>query len=88
MDDFIPWIKYPALTQKRLVWVAVKMRDARDGAAELHDPKSGDNAWSLGCRVYARTCFMFRKSAEGLDWLEVIKENEALRFTSRLAEFL
>jgi hypothetical protein len=81
MDDFEPWVKYPALTKKRLSLVAATMRDVRDATVLLHDTDSGDNAWSLGCRVYARTCFTLRRSAGQFDWLSVLHENEALRFT-------
>jgi hypothetical protein len=81
MDDFEPWAKYPGLTKKRLSAVASFMRDARNGAIPLHDPNSGDSAWSLGCRIYARTCFALRKQSEINDWLSVLQESEALRFT-------
>ena len=79
--DFKPWAKHPALTEQRLATVAAIMRDVRNKAADLHDAAEGDNAWSRGCRVYARTCFALRRSAAEFDWLSVLPESEALRFT-------
>jgi hypothetical protein len=81
MIDFEPWLKYPGLTRERLSSVAVVMRQVRDNAVLLHDPAGGDSQWSLGCRVYARTCFTLREFAKKHDWLAVVEENEALRFT-------
>jgi hypothetical protein len=81
MDEFEPWAKYPGLTKGRLSAVASLMRDVRDTALSVHEPDAGDNAWSLGCRVYARTCFTLRRQSEANDWLDVLQEAEALRFT-------
>ena len=57
------------------------MRGVRDTALSVHEPDAGDNAWSLGCRIYARTCFTLRRQSEANDWLDVLQEAEALRFT-------
>jgi hypothetical protein len=83
MDDFAfePWVKYPPLTKKRLSVIGVLIRDTRDKTVLLHEPEEGDNAWSLGCRVYARTCAQFRKASTQFDWLSILQESKALRFT-------
>jgi len=81
MHDFEPWMKYPPLTRQRLSALAGVMREVREKAVPLHDPHAGDNPWSLGCRIYARTCFALREFSAKHDWLAILPENEALRFT-------
>lgn len=76
-----PSEKYPPLTLDRLEKVAVLIKNARDEVAALHDPDSGDNAWSLGCRAYVRACFALSKGAKSLPWLSVVAEDSPLRFT-------
>jgi len=80
-QNFEPWAKYPALTKQRLSAIAVAMRDVRDQTVPLHDVAAGDNAWSLGCRIYARTLFALRRASETREWLTILPESEALRFT-------
>lgn len=78
---FEPWKAYPSLTRDRLTTVASIMRDVRDEAADLHDTFAGDNSWSLGCRVYARTLARLRELSLNYKWLRVLPETQALRFT-------
>ncbi len=81
-DEFIPWKKYPELTQERLATVAALIRAVRENAAGLHDPKAGDGAWGLGCRAYERMCFAIEKACETHSWLTIVPEKEKpLRFT-------
>lgn len=78
---FQPWDTYRSLTLDRLSTIASIMRDVRNEAADLHDPAAGDNAWSLGCRVYARTLARLREEALNLKWLRILPETQTLRFT-------
>lgn len=80
-ETFQPWISYPSLTVDRLTRVASIMRDARDGAALLHDIEAGDSNWSLGCRVYSRIMAGLRRDTLLTPWLTVLPETHALRFT-------
>jgi hypothetical protein len=85
MDTFKPSEKYPPLTNDRLVAVANIIRRVRHEAAVLHDPLAGDNGWSLGCRAYARTCYALTQATKGLEWLSILPEAEALRFSFAIA---
>lgn len=79
--DFEPWTRYPPLTKDRLSIVANLIREVRREAVNLHDSAGGDNEWSLGCRVYARTCHALRQAAERHEWLTILpEEDKALRF--------
>lgn len=79
--SFNPWDRYPPLTQERLELTADLIRVARRETVLLHDTAAGDNAWSLGCRVYARSCFAIRNAARTYDWLKVVAELDGLSFT-------
>jgi hypothetical protein len=78
---FEPWLYYPSLALERLTFVAGIMRDARDGAVQLHDIEAGDSNWSLGCRVYSRIMSQLRRTTFTAPWLTVLPETQALRFT-------
>lgn len=78
---FEPWQFYPSLTLENLTFVAGIMRDARDGAVQLHDPEAGDSNWSLGCRAYSRIMAQLRRASLITPWLTVLPETQALRFT-------
>lgn len=82
---FEPWIEYQSLTSDRLRNVATIIRDARDSAADLHDPASGDTTWSLGCRIYSRVTYNLRLASVGSAWLNILHEAQALRFTFLIA---
>ena len=80
--DFVPWVKYPALTKERLGTVAAILRQVRNDTLSLHDPSAGDSAWSLGCRVYSRACHALREAATSNEWLKIVREEDKpLRFT-------
>jgi hypothetical protein len=81
MINFEPWVAYPALTVDRLSIIAGVIRRVRHEAVTLHEPEDGDTAWSLGCRIYSRTCFALKNAASGYDWLTVVAEAEPLCFT-------
>jgi len=79
---FEPWSKYPPLLPERLRIVAGIIRDVRRETVALHEADAGDNEWSLGCRVYARTVHAFQEAAEKFEWLTILPEYEKpLRFT-------
>ncbi len=78
---FDPWMSYPPLTLERLTTVASLMRDVRNEAVAIHDEAAGDSAWSLGCRVYSRTMAILKRESLTTDWLRVVPESQALRFT-------
>jgi hypothetical protein len=73
--------KYPPLTDGRLSLLAGALRDVRKDAVSLYDPLNGDDEWSHGCRVYARSKFKIRQLAIGHPWLTIVLERERLRFT-------
>ena len=81
-NDFIPWSRYPELTNERLTTLASVIRSAREGAVRRHDPHAGDGPWGLGCSAYERTCFAIEKASQAHSWLEVLPDPEKhLRFT-------
>jgi hypothetical protein len=86
MSEFKPWIKYPSVTQERLALIASIIRRVRSETVALHDPGHGDNAWSLGCRIYTRTCFAIRAVAKDYPWLTILHESEDLRFSFAFGE--
>ena len=77
----LPWQIHPALTEQRLRTLGRVILQARRGALAEYKPENGDNSWSLGCTVYARTCHAIARAAIGEDhsWLSVV-ENDGLRF--------
>lgn len=80
-NDFLPWEKYPDLTEERLRVIAEIIRSVRAGAVGLHEPHNGDGEWCLGCRSYERTCFALRQAAEEHSWLNIMPETKALQFS-------
>lgn len=81
MSSFEPWVAYPSLAVDRLSVIAAILRQVRHEAVALHDPDAGDSAWSLGCRIYSRTCFELQAAASRYDWLTIVPESEPLSFT-------
>jgi hypothetical protein len=81
MSDFRPWNKYPSLTKDRLSSIANIIRRVRSETVALHDAEGGDSEWSLGCRVYSRTCYAIRAAAKNYAWLTILFEAENLRFS-------
>ena len=84
MNGFEPWVKNPDLTRSRLSTIASIIRNVRHEAVLLHEPQNGDDAWSLGCRAYARTRDAIKRSAGPYDWLKILPETTWLGFSSRL----
>jgi hypothetical protein len=80
-SSFKPWIAYPPLTEVRLSAIATILRDVRQEAVAKHEPDSGDSEWSLGCRIYSRSCFAIKQAAKSYDWLTILPELEVLRFS-------
>jgi hypothetical protein len=81
INNFLPWDTYSPLTAERLSIVADKLRKARDGTLELYDPIGGDNPWSHGCRAHVRQKKAVLDGAKEYDWLTILPDEEALRFT-------
>jgi len=81
MDSFKPWVAYPSLTQVRLSAIATILRDVRQETVDKHEPKDGDSEWSLGCRIYSRSCFAITQAVNNCDWLRILPEREVLRFS-------
>ncbi len=81
MNDFQPWTKYPSLTSDRLSILANIIRHVRSDTVALHDLAGGDSEWSLGCRIYSRTCEAIRRAAKDHTWLTILRETETLCFS-------
>src|SRR5688572_18433743 len=70
--EFTPWKSYPEITKERLETIAALICKTRREVAALHAPKDGDDAWSLGCRAYARICYAIRQATAAYSWLRVV----------------
>src|SRR5712692_5876690 len=81
MSQFQPWTKYPSLTRERLSAIANIIRCTRSETVALHDAVGGDSSWSLGCRVYSRTCHAITEAAKVYPWLTILHEAENLSFS-------
>jgi hypothetical protein len=81
MSNFEPWTKYPDITKDRLSIIAGVIRRVRKETLALHDAPGGDDQWSLGCRIYTRTCHALREAATQHNWLRILPELEGLRFS-------
>ncbi len=81
INKFLPWNIYSSLTAERLSIVADKLRRARNGTLELYDPIGGDTPWSHGCRAHVRQIKAVLEGAKEYDWLTILPDEEALRFT-------
>ncbi|MGI4829833.1 MAG: hypothetical protein ACRYFU_16805 [Janthinobacterium lividum] len=82
--EFEPWMKYPDLTEDRLVAVANEIRHVRSECVMLHRPEDGDGNWCLSCRVYERTFRTITRLSSELDWLKINSELNALQFSFRI----
>ena len=80
-NDLNPTEKYPPLTDERLSLIASTLREVRDTTLTLYDPLGGDNPWSHGCRVYARSCYRVKQLAQRQAWLSIIEEEPKPIFT-------
>lgn len=69
-----PWHYHSDLTDVRLRQVAKILLETRHRTLELYDPVNGDGEWSLGCRIYQRSCNQIAKAAGRFPWLSVIDD--------------
>jgi hypothetical protein len=74
MDTQPPWFTYPSLTDERLGIIGRLLADVRHEAVILHESSKGDSNWSLGCRIYSRSCYAIVKASEQYDWLTVVED--------------
>jgi len=81
INNFLPWNSYSPLTAERLSIVADKLRKARNDTLNLYDPIGGDTPWSHGCRAHVRQIKAVLDGAKEYDWLTILPDEEALRFT-------
>jgi hypothetical protein len=80
----LPWDYHPDLSLERLRILDKILRQTRSEALALHDPGAGDTAWSLGCRVYARSTSMLIRAAHQFPWLKIVQSN--LEFIFQVGE--
>lgn len=71
---------HPHLQWDRLKTIAQLLVEVRQNTVELFDPSAGDGAWSLGCRVYERSCNGLRALADEFPWFDVLSKPESLAF--------
>jgi hypothetical protein len=77
-----PWDFHADLSLDRLQLVAKVLSDTRTRTILQHDPVAGDGNWSLGCRIYERSCSMLTRAGERLwPWLKVVQEPLQFIFT-------
>lgn len=74
---------HPDLQEDRLYVLAQFFASTRSGVVSLHDPLAGDDAWSLGCRGFARwRNLLFQKSKTGeWPWLGIINPGKKFIFS-------
>lgn len=75
---------HPDLTEHRLNFFGHLFREVREQTLELHDPFGGDSEWSLGCRVYSRTCGRIADLAAEQEWLSIVDPTN--RFIFQIGE--
>jgi hypothetical protein len=76
-----PWVENPSLDKSRLVRIAEAICRGRSSAMSDFRPEAGDDRWSLGCLAYRRTCHQILELSKTENWLRILPETEALRFT-------
>ena len=79
MNGFERWVKNPDQTRSRLSTIASII--AMWARGHCDKPQNGDDAWSLGCRAYARTRDAIKKAAGTYDWLKILPETTWLGFS-------
>ena len=78
----VPWEFHNDLSLDRLQQIGKVLRDVREGAIRLHDPAGGDSRWSLGVRIYARSCEILQRTGSELwEWFNVVSEPLEFVFT-------
>jgi hypothetical protein len=77
-----PWDFHADLSLDRLQLVAKILKDTRRRTILQHQPSAGDGNWSLGCRIYERSCEMLTRAGQRLwPWLRVVQEPLQFIFT-------
>lgn len=56
------------LQEERLLSLAQFFASTRSAVVSLHDPLAGDDAWSLGCRGFARWRNLLIQKAKSCEW--------------------
>ena len=59
---------HPDLQEDRLLALADFFASTRSTVVSLHDPMSGDDGWSLGCRSFSRWKNQLLSKAKSGDW--------------------
>src|SRR4030066_2347337 len=59
---------HPDLQEDRLLALAHFFASTRSTVVSLHDPMSGDDGWSLGCRSFSRWKNQLLSKAKSGDW--------------------
>ena len=59
---------HPDLQEERLLTLAQFFATTRSNVVSLHDPLAGDDAWSLGCRGFARWRNLLIQKAKSGEW--------------------
>jgi hypothetical protein len=74
---------HPDLQEERLLSLAQFFACTRSAVVSLHDPLSGDDAWSLGCRGFARwRNLLTQKSKSGeWSWLGIVNPGKKFIFS-------
>lgn len=74
---------HPDLQEERLLTLAQFFASTRSQVVSLHDPFSGDDAWSLGCRGFARwRNLLIQKSKTGeWPWLGIVNPGKKFIFS-------
>lgn len=83
MNNPRPWDLEPCLEENRLRALAGLLMDVSNECTDLHDEGAGDNAWTLGCRIYGRVCTrLLRLSAtRNWAWLRVERQRSDLEIS-------
>lgn len=82
MQPLRPSDVHPDLTDERLQALASFFANTRSAVAALHDPLSGDDAWALGCRGFARwrNLLVSRFQSGEWSWFRVIDPSKRFIF--------
>lgn len=59
---------HPDLQEEHLLSLAQFFAATRSAVVSLHDPLAGDDAWSLGCRGFARWRNLLTQKAKSGEW--------------------
>ena len=70
-----PWEIQPELKKERLAIVGENLKQIRNKATSLYDPKEGDGPWSLGCRIYDRSINLLPMLLSDASWFSYVKKD-------------